>query len=97
MPALQAIQDLCTKYNVKELSSLVDAHAIIKDRISSIRRVVEFSDQIAETKETGLDHTKKHETEVALLNSLVSHRMLLQGKPDETLGHASGAIVFLVA
>lgn len=32
-PALQAIRNLCTKYDIKEPSSMVDAQAVIGDRL----------------------------------------------------------------
>lgn len=62
-PAPQATGNLCTKYNAKELSSLVDAHAFIKDEKSSIPIVVDLSDQLPEIKKMCLAHTEQLETE----------------------------------
>lgn len=85
MPDLQAILDQCTKNNVREPSSLVDAQVTIKDRISSIPRVVQPTDELSETKQTYLAHSNQHEKEAVPLNSLVSQRILLQRRTADKL------------
>lgn len=55
-PALQTIWDVYTRYNFKEPPDLVEALAIIENGVYSIPRVMELTDQLAETKETCLSH-----------------------------------------
>lgn len=91
--ALQAIFDLCTKYNLNEPVSLVEAQTNIEDGISTIPRVAELTDQLAEPKKICLTH-EEHDTEVPLLNNLASQQTILQHKTADTLDHASGDVVF---
>lgn len=93
--ALQPIRNHCTKYNAKEPANWVGAEAIIEDWISYCPRVVELTDQPANTKETCLIHKKEHETEIAGMNGLDSQGVVLQGKSADTLEHDLGAVVSL--
>lgn len=70
-PALPAIRDLYTRFDVNKLSCLIDPQAIIKDWISFIPMVVELPDQLAETKNMSLAHSKEHHPEVARLHGLI--------------------------
>lgn len=72
------MRDLRTKYSVKEPADLIEAQTIIEDGTSSIPRVVELTDQLAETEEKSLTHKKEHETVVARFNDLASELILLQ-------------------
>lgn len=91
-PALQAIRDFCTKYNVNELADLVEAHSIIAHWIESILKIDKLTDQLAEMKETCFIQKKKHEKEVTRSNILASQRTLLHLNTADTLPHASGTV-----
>lgn len=85
---MQAIRDLCTKYSVKEPSGLVDAQVINEDGLFAMRRVVELTEELDSTRESGLTQAKEYEIDVDRLYGLVSQHMLLQEKAANTFLHA---------
>lgn len=94
---LQVIRDLCTKYNVNEPSYVVEAQAIIEDRILSTPRGNQLTDQLFETKKACMTHKTKHETKLAGFSDLAFERILLQRNTADTLARASGAVGSLAA
>lgn len=96
-PALKAVQNLCTKYNVKKYPSWINAQATVEDGVSPVSLVVYFKNEIVKKKETSLTHRMVHETRVAPLNDLASQGILLQRKTADTLANASGAAASLAA
>lgn len=97
VPALQAIQYLCTKYNVNGADNSVYVQGIIEDLISCFPRAVELADQFTEVKETCRAHEKKYETEVLRLMDIAVQQTLIQRKPAETQENAFGAVVLLAS
>lgn len=76
MLALQANRESCRTYNVTEPDSLVAAENIMKNRISSIPRGIDLTDQFDEVKKTCGTHEKTYETKISLLMDIAVQRIL---------------------
>lgn len=66
--------DLCTTSGVNEPDTAVDVQGIIEVGISSIRRVVELTDQLTDAKKSCITYGKKYEKEVSQLTKISSQR-----------------------
>lgn len=70
---------------------------MIEDGISSIRRVVQLTDQLSEVEETCKTHEKTYVMEYFQLTDLFAQHTWMQRNTADTSAHASGAVVSLLA
>lgn len=69
--------------------------SITKGGISSITRVIELTDRLAQARNTCEAHENKYETGVSRLMDIAALHSLLQKKTENTYARASGAVILL--